>query len=177
MNHQPFRDWLFSEDDLTAEQDRALQDHLASCAACRQLESSWDELEAVIDRTSQLAPAPGFVDRWQVRMVEHQHHQQRLRGWYMIGMSSLVVVSLLVLLVVQVWSLIQSPDIYVAAMFDRFVGVLSIFFTIRNLFGSLPYPGPLPTAAIAVLLFGMISFMSVLWLATYRKISMARREV
>jgi len=176
MNHQPFRGWLFSEDELTAEQNQSLHDHLDTCEACRQLVSSWKEVEAVMDRSTQLAPTPGFVARWQIRLVEQQHHQQKLRGWYMIGATSLVVVSLLVIVIIQLRSLIMAPDAYLAATFDRLMGVLSIFFTIRNMASSIFLPGPVYTLIGMVLLFGIISFMSVLWLATYRKISMARRE-
>ncbi|HSB66408.1 MAG TPA: zf-HC2 domain-containing protein [Anaerolineales bacterium] len=176
MNHQPFRGWLLSEDELTIEQAQALQDHLGSCDDCRQIESSWKELEAVIDRSSQLSPVPGFVGRWQIRLVEQQQHQQKLRGWYMIGATSLVVISLFVLVIFLLQSLLTAPDAYVAAIFDRLMVVLSIFFTIRNLVGSVTLPGPFFTLLGMVFLFGIISFMCVLWLATYRKISIARRE-
>ena len=177
MNHQPFRGWLFSEDELTDEQVRALHEHLSECAACSQLESSWKEVEAVIDHSSQLAPMPGFIGRWQIRLVENQYHQQKLRSWYIIGATSLIVVSIVVLLVIQVWSLIKSPDVYLAAIFERLMGAVSVLFAVRNMIGSISLPGPVYTIAAMVLLFGMISFMSVLWLATYRKISMVRREV
>jgi len=176
MNHQPFKGWLLSEDDLSVEQAQALQDHLCTCDSCSQIESSWKELEAVIDRSVQLEPASGFVERWQIRLVEHRNHQQKLRGWYTIGGTALIVISLIVLLVVQIWNLLQAPTPYLAGLFDRLISVLSIFFTIRNLVSSISLPGPVYTLAGIVLLFGMISFMSVFWLATYRRISMARRE-
>ena len=177
MNHQPFRSWLLSADELSTEQAQALKAHLQTCDSCRLVESSWKELEAVIDRSAQLEPVSGFVERWQVRLVEHQYHQQKLRGWYTIGATSLVVISLLVLVVLQLWSLIQAPDVFLAAWFNRLMGVLSIFFTLRNLAGLFSLPGPVYTLAGIVLLSGIISFMSVFWLATYRRFSMARREV
>ncbi len=176
MNHQPFRGWLLSEDELTVEQSRALQEHLRDCAACRQIDSAWQELEAVIERSAELAPAVGFADRWQVRLVEHQARQQKLRSWFTIGATTLVVISLLIALLVQAWSLIQNPNAFLAAWFDQLAGIISIVFTIRNLASSVTLPGPVFTVAAIVLLFGIISFMSVLWLATYRKISMVRRE-
>ncbi len=177
MNHQPFRGWLLSEDDLSVEQAQALQDHLRACEACSQIESSWKELEAVINRSQQFEPAPGFVARWQVRLVEQQHHRQQRRGWYTISATGLIVMSLMILLAIQVWSLIQAPAPYLAGWFNRLIGVLSIFFSIRNFASTISLPGPIYTLAGMVLLVGIISFMSVLWLATYRRISMARREV
>ncbi len=177
MNHQPFRGWLLSEDELSVEQSRLLQEHLRDCQACRQINSAWQELEAVIERTAQLEPLPGFVDRWQIRLVEHQAHQQRLRGWYTIGATSLVVVSLLVVVFTQVWSLIQNPDAFLAAWVNQLAVIASLYFTARNMASSMSLPGPIYTLAAMVLVFGLVSFTSVLWLATYRKISMARREI
>ncbi len=176
MNHQPFRSWLLSEDELSTEQSRLLQEHLRDCQACRQINLAWQELEAVIERSNQLEPLPGFIDRWQIRLVEHQSHQQRLRGWYTIGATGLVVVSLLVMVLIQAWSLIQDPNPFVAAWFDQLMGLASIYFSARNLVSSISLPGPVLTLAAMVLVLGLISFTSVLWLATYRKISMARRE-
>ena len=177
MNHQPFRSWLLSEEELTTEQSQALQEHLYACDACSQLDVSWKELESVITRSPQLPSAPGFVERWQANLVEYQQLRQKQKGWLTIGTTSFIVVSLLVLVALQVWSLIQAPDAYLAVWFDRLLGVLSIFFSLRNLVSAYSLPGLVYTVAVMVFLVGMISFMSVLWLATYRKISMARRTV
>lgn len=177
MNHQPYRGWLLSEDELTVEQAQALQEHLRSCETCSQIESSWKQLEAVISRAIQFEPAPGFVARWQVRLVERQRYQQKQRGWYIIGATALIVVSLGIILSVQLWSLIQAPGPYLAALFDRLVGVISIYFTLRNFTSFYSLPGPVYTFIGIVFLSGLISFMSVLWLATYRKFSMTRRTV
>lgn len=177
MNHQPFRGWLLSEDELTVEQARALQEHLRSCEACSQIESSWNQLEAVISRSIQFEPAPGFVARWQVRLVERQRYLQKQRSWYTIGATALIVISLGIILALQLWSLVEAPGPYMAAVFDRLVGVLSIYFTLRNFTSFYSLPGPLYTLVGLVLFSGLVSFMSVLWLATYRKFSMARRSV
>lgn len=176
MNHQPFRTWLLSDEELTAEQTKALQEHLRDCNVCNQLESSWEEIEAVIVRSPLLEPATGFVERWQVRLVSQQQHQQKLRSWYVIGSTSLLVVSLLALLVFQLWSLFQNPGAYLSAWFEQLAGVLSIFITIQHFASSFSLPDVAYSLLGIVLLFGMISFMSVLWLATYRKFSMVRRQ-
>jgi hypothetical protein len=176
MNHQPFRDWLVSGDELSAEQDRALKDHLLDCESCRELESSWKELEIELKRSPSLSPEPGFVMRWQANLAECHQQQQRLRGWLMLGGIACGAAVMLVLIVVQLWALIQPPDTFLAAWFTRLMGILSIFFTLQNLVASFSLPGPLYTLAGLALLFGLVSFMSVLWLATYRKFSMAQRE-
>lgn len=177
MNHQPYRGWLLSEEELGREQSKALEAHLSTCDECSRLKSSWDELEAVIDRAALLEPAAGFVERWQIRLVEHQQHQQKLKGWYTIGATSMLAISLVILLVMQAWSIIQAPNAYLAAWLDQLVGIISILFTIRIFASSFSIPSPLVTLAGLVIVFGVISFTSVLWLATYRKISMVRRQI
>ena len=61
MDHQPFRNWLLSEEQLSAEQNQSLQEHLASCESCSQFKSSWKELDLFIPKfSSQVAPECGF---------------------------------------------------------------------------------------------------------------------
>jgi hypothetical protein len=45
MNHQPFRDWLLSEEKLSIDQTQALKDHLHSCESCSQIEAAWLEVD------------------------------------------------------------------------------------------------------------------------------------
>jgi hypothetical protein len=177
MNHQPYRDWLLSEQDLSVEQSQALQDHLRSCASCNQIESAWTELEAVIQKSPQVEPTSGFTERWQARLAEYQSHQQKLRGWLTISVTTLIVTSLLVLLIVQLWSLLQSPGVYLAEWLNRVIGVISIYYTIQNLVSPYSWQIPVFTFIGIFFLVGIISFMSVLWLATYRKFSMVRRVI
>jgi len=178
MNHQPYRDWLLSEEQLSVEQSLVLQEHLRTCESCSQIESAWKELEGVIQRSArQVEPASGFTERWQARLAEHQYHQQKLRGWLTIGVTSLIVTSLLVLLITQLWSLIQAPGPYLAEWLNRVVGVISIYYTIQNLVSPYSWQIPVFTFIAMFFLVGIISFMSVLWLATYRKFSMVRRVI
>ncbi len=176
MNHHPFKEWLVAEGELSTEQDQALKQHLLDCDSCRELQTSWKELEVEIKRAAQIAPSAGFVVRWQANLVMHQQLQQKRRGWITIGATTTLVISLLVLLLLQIWALIQAPDAFLAVWFDRLVVVISVFYSVQNLAHSFSLPGPVYTLVGMVLLFGLISFMSVLWLATYRKFSMARRE-
>jgi hypothetical protein len=176
MNHQPFRDWLVSAGELSVEQEQALKDHLLTCTSCREIETSLKELEVEIKRSPVLDPAPGFVMRWQAHLAEQHHKQQRLRGWLMIAGIASVVLALLALVIYQLWALIEAPDAFLAAWFANVIDVISIFFTLQNLVTSFSLPTPVYTIAGMALLFGLVSFMSVLWLATYRKFSIARRH-
>ena len=175
MNHLPFREWLVSEEQLSLEQTQALQEHLRACESCSQIESAWNELEVVIQKSPQFEPASGFIHRWQVHLDEYQTHQQERRGWLTISVTSLIVTGLLVLLINQLWSLVHAPGPYLAVWLNRLVDVVSIYFTLQNIASSYSWNIPIYTFIGMFFVAGMISFMSVLWLATYRKFSMARR--
>lgn len=175
MKHQPFRRWLISEEPLSVEQSQALRDHLSSCESCNEIETAWKELELVIRRTPDVDPAPGFPERWQSHLLEYQSHRQARRGWLTISLTALVVASLLVVLIAQLWSLYQAPGPFLADWLTRLVSVASFYYTLQNFVSSYSWYDPLYTFIGMFFLVGMISFMSVLWLATYRKFSMARR--
>jgi multidrug efflux pump subunit AcrB len=176
MNHQPFRDWLLSEEQPSIEQSKALQDHLQTCDSCSQIESAWKELEPVILTSPQLEPAPGFTRRWLVTLDKYQSRQQSRRAWVTIGVTAVMVTSFLALLLGQLYSMLQTPESYLVVWLNRMVDVISIYYAIGNLSsfsGSIPVYGFIGL----VLLVGIISFMSVLWLTAYRVFSMSRRSV
>jgi uncharacterized membrane protein (DUF485 family) len=175
MNHQPFREWLLSDQQLTQEQAGLLQDHLSSCASCSQLENSWQQIEEVIHKVPPAEPASGFIDRWQSHLAEYQNLRQKRRSWLIISGTAVIVISLLAVLVNQIWSLMQAPGQYLAMWFERLVGVISIYYALRNITSAYSWPTPLITFIAMIFFVGIISFMSVLWVATYRKFSLARR--
>jgi hypothetical protein len=177
MNHQPFRDWLLSEEKLSSDQIHEVQEHLQSCESCKQTQIAWQDVESAFHNVPDVKPAPGFTARWQTHLAEYLDRKQKRRGWVMIGFTSLIIITLLGLLVTQVWSLIQAPGPYLVAWFDRLFGLVTIYFTLQDIFSSIT--GIIPLFAFVGMFFlvGIISFMSVLWLATYRKLSMARRLI
>ena len=175
MNHQPFREWLLLDEHLTSEQAMALADHLSSCEACTQLESAWKEAELVIRRNPQVEPLPGFTTRWQTHLQTYQARQQARKGWLGIAATGLLAAILVFIVFAQVWSLVQSPGQYLAFWLDRLIGILSIFYALQNLVSSYSWPIPIYTYIGMFFLLGLISFLSVLWLAAYRKISLSRR--
>jgi len=177
MNHQPFREWLLSEEHLSVEQTQALQDHLHSCESCRQIESAWKELEPVLQKSPQVEPSSGFTERWQTYLVQDQSHQQERRGWLIIGATTLIFTSLLVVSITQLWSLLQAPDLYLVAWLNRLVSVISIYYILQNIISSFSWSIPVYTFVGMFFLVGFISFMSVLWLTAYRKFSLVRRIV
>jgi hypothetical protein len=177
MNHQPFRDWLLSEEHLSAEQNLALQDHLRSCETCSQIGIAWKELESTIQKTPLVEPVLGFTDRWQVHLHEYQSHLLQRRRWLTISSTFIFVTVLMVLFITQLWSLLQAPGPILVVWLNRLVSVLSIYYILQDIVSSFSWNIPLFTFVGMFFLVGMISFMSVLWLVAYQKFSMARRVV
>jgi hypothetical protein len=177
MNHQPFRDWLLSEEELSIDQARILQDHLHSCESCQEIETAWLEVESTFHKAPQVIPAPGFATRWQEHLAEYQNRKQKLNGWITIGFTVLIITALLGLLITQLWSLIHTPGPYLAAWFSRLVNLLSIYYSIQNMVNPFSWDIPIYTFVGLFFMVGVISFMSVLWMAAYRRLSMARRII
>jgi hypothetical protein len=177
MNHQPFREWLVSDEPLSTEQTQSLQAHLSSCESCSQMESALNEVELTIRKTYQIEPTSGFTLRWQEHLVKYQAQQQSRLGWWTIGATTLIATGLLALLISQLWSLIQAPGPYLAVWLDHLVSVISIYYILQNIVSSTNWSVSVYTFIGMFFLVGIISFMSVFWLAAYRKISLARREV
>ncbi len=177
MNHQPFRDWLLSDEELSATQHQVLQEHLSSCESCQQVKVSWQEVESAFIKAPMIQLQPGFTQRWQMNLMTHQQRRQRQRGILSVGLVSLLAAGSLALLLYLLWSIFQNPGPYLALWFEQLVRLFSLFSLARQIVS--PYTAVTPVLAFfsAIFLVGWISFISVGWLATYRKLSLARRTV
>jgi hypothetical protein len=177
MNHQPFRDWLLSEEKLSADQMIALQEHLQSCESCRQTDIAWLEVESTLHKMPQAHPAPGFTNRWQAHLSEYLERKRKRRSWIIIGLNVVIIIVLLGMLTNQIWSLLQAPGPFLVSWFTRLFTMVTIYYTLEDLLPS--FSGSVPFLAYVGMFFlvGIISFISVLWLATYRKLSFARRII
>jgi len=177
MNHQPFRDWLLSDEKLSTDQTQALQEHLGTCTACNQLASAWSEVELSLHQAPMFVPAPGFTTRWQAHLDGYLQYKQKQRVGISIGITVIFIISLLIILVSQLWSFVQSPGQYLAVWFNSLVSLVSIYYAMVEKLPSFSEFTPIYTLVGLFFLAGIVSFMSVLWLATYRKISMVRRTI
>jgi len=177
MNHQPFREWLLSEEDLSAEQTQSLREHLAACEDCALIKSSGKEVDALFQSISEVSPAPGFTQRWQLHLAEYQSSHQQRRGWFSIIATAFIAALLLILLANQLWSLIRNPGPYIAAWLNQVVGLISDYYILQTFFKTNVWLNPINILVGSFLLVGMISFMSVLWMTAYQKFSLSRRIV
>ena len=80
MNHQPFEDWLLNDKHLTSTEKHELDLHLRTCTSCTALSATGLALRSA----SVVAPAPGFVMRFQQRLIAQKIAERRRKLWGMI---------------------------------------------------------------------------------------------
>lgn len=152
-----------------------LQEHLAGCEACDQLNSAWMEVENVIHTSPQVAPEPGFTLRWQAHLAEYETRQKNRQGWLSIAITAFVALILVIIVVYQVWGLLQNPAPFIAAGFDQLVGLISDYYILQRLVNTNGWFTPVNVLVGSFFLVGMISFMCVLWMTAYQKFNLLRR--
>ena len=177
MNHQLFKDMLLSEEELSTEQSRLLRDHLNSCESCSQFSAALTEVDNLLGKPAFVSPAPDFTARWQKHLAEYQQQRQRHSTWLVIALTSILVVLISIVMGTQIVLFLQSPGQYMTEWLSRMLAIVSIYFELSNLAEtfhgySLIYP-----FVAGFFLVGMVSFMSVFWLAAYQKFSMSRRMI
>lgn len=77
MNHQPFEEWLLNDKNLTSIEKRELDLHLRTCIHCTALSATGLALRSA----NVAAPAPGFVMRFQQRLIAQKIAEHRRRLW------------------------------------------------------------------------------------------------
>jgi hypothetical protein len=137
MNHQPFETWLFSEDTLSPENEDALTTHIESCEQCQELQAAWTGVINLFDDTPQVEPAPGFVNRWQERLVEERQLDALIRHrWQSVIMLILignVIAGLAFLLGTEFLTTIQTPADLIMPWVYRLTSALTFVNGVQNL--------------------------------------------
>ena len=177
-NHQPFEDWLFSSETLTEEQSRALQEHLISCDHCRCLAAGWHEVEGELKAASDISPAPGFANRWQVRLASQRAQRQKRQAAYFLIFSVGSAFLLLVALSILVWPVFQSPYPFLLALAARITSIYELYNTVPSTIFTLfnTFRQVIPPTLWVGLIVAAGSLFAV-WIFALRKLAYERRIV
>jgi hypothetical protein len=178
MSHQPFENWLLSEEKLDEEQEKALQTHLDECQQCQLISHSWSQVENLITTCPAPEPDPGFSLRWQQRLAFDQQKRQERRMWFLaIGLATLAMLIFLGLALVSLFSTSFSYEVsQIFANFARTAARISHFWdVILSVIKSYPLILPL----LVILGMGGLSAsitLMVTWLRSLIKFYQPAKE-
>ncbi len=176
LNHQPFEDWLLSEETLTQEEAGRLQEHLQSCEACTILAVALREVDQELRAAPVLPPVAGFVNRWQARLEAERHKLHRKQTFFTMLLSIGGAMFLFALLAIVLFPVLLSPWPVLLALVYEFTSTFSfisdlgeaLLTVLRALFELVPVT---QWAAIWLALAGL----GALWVVALHRLTLPRR--
>lgn len=168
MNHQPYENWLLSEEKLNEEQERTLQAHLDECHQCQVISHAWTQVESLMTTSSVPEPEAGFGLRFQQRLAYDRQQRQQRKMWLLtLGLFALASLIFLGLTVFSLFSTSFSYEIsQVFANFARTVARVSHFW---NVVRSIVEDNPVILPLLVILGMGGASAavtLMVTWLSS-----------
>ncbi len=94
MNHQPYEELILTALQLNKAEKQQLSAHLASCKRCQHLVTSWSAVESALHSAKSVAPATGFVSRFQIYQQTQTaiaHRKQSIQSLIYIGIAMIAV--------------------------------------------------------------------------------------
>jgi anti-sigma factor RsiW len=166
MSHQPFEDWLFTNEPLESQQKQALQDHLEKCEHCQALSSALNKVEEVFEASPIPVPAPGFTQRWYEKLIVARGQEQSRRTWRMVliffSAATVIIIALTLLNLNSInWAYQLSQFI---ANFSLFAGKVNRFW---RFFQSLSNAFPVIIPITVILGIGLASLTTVLFITWF----------
>jgi hypothetical protein len=166
MDHRPFEGWLLNNHSLDADEQRQLNAHLQVCTSCNALA----EVNLALKTPRTAAPAEGFADRFQVRLVARKQALRRRNFWGFMLLTVIVVAILTVIAWPFISSLLRSPVNVLASWLGS---LLSIWASIDALIHAgwvlfRVVPGFVPNYIWAAILF-VACIWSLLWIFSFIK--------
>jgi hypothetical protein len=166
MSHQPFEDWLFSNEPLEPQQKQALQDHIEECEPCQALKSALYKVEKVFEASPLPEPVPGFTQRWYENLSVARGQEQSRHTWRMVlvffSAATVIIIALTLLNMNSInWAYQLSQFI---ANFSLFAGKVNRFW---RLFQSLANAFPVIIPITVILGIGLASLTTVLFITWF----------
>ena len=181
MNHQPFENWLLSEDPLPEEDERALRDHLVDCDHCNELEDAWLNVANLFADVPAVGPHPGFVNRWQATLEADKAAvkamRQRWQSWILLVLIANGAAVVLLSMGVQLFRTYDSVTDWILSWVYKAATAMVLASGFRNAFVTLfrTVPQLIPTGwwiAIAATL----TISTVVWIVSMSKLSSLPRR-
>lgn len=173
MDHRQYEAWLLSDEPLTGNQSQNLITHLSTCEACSALDIAWREVSDRFESSSMVTPAPGFVNRWEVRLEADLAKRHRRQSWMIIGLNGFMAGILFILLAAQIFPILQSPSSMIIQATQSFGDLVSFVNVVEKVFTSLirVLPGIIPATWWMALLASFGGLLA-LWIATLKQFAL-----
>jgi hypothetical protein len=181
MNHQPFENWLLSEETLAPEDAQALAEHLETCDHCREFQESWLGVVDLFQEVPELEPAPGFVNRFQERLaLEKQVEASARNRWQSMILLVLIgniIAGLVVLLATQFLSTYQSPLAWFLSGVYRLASIVATVNVYQNILFTLirNITSVVPAGIWATLAIGLVGSVAT-WVISLTSLSVLHRR-
>ena len=150
-----------ARDELTSDQRRDLEAHLQECESCSHLAKAERALESAFSSVKMSEPAPGFAQRWKIRLEERRSMAHRRQTTIILGLLSFGATALFLPLLVHMILVLISPEDLLFDLAKAFADWLSFLGTLgdivvtflRSLVSTIPILWVLP---VLILLVGVI---------------------
>jgi predicted anti-sigma-YlaC factor YlaD len=178
MNHQPYEDWLFSDNPILPEHRKELQEHLRKCDSCRQLSEAWGNVQTLLSLPEQVKPNAGFSARWLSRLEERERRNEQRQSWMMLILTGGVAAILLILMGVNILTSVDQPLQLLLIGTQKLIEWVSVLKAINEVISAVI---ELVTFIIPpvwwVVFAGMISLLCLLWMYSLRQLIQPRRII
>jgi hypothetical protein len=136
----------------------------------KQLESAWEDLEQAFKASGMVEPAPGFVGRWNERLLLEKQREDRRQAWMLVIMNLVIALGFLGLISIQIVPSLTEGS----SLLDIWVDMLSKLIVnlkmVGGMFGTLrrTLPGLIPSSWVmpGVTALGILV---VLWASMVRQ--------
>jgi hypothetical protein len=175
-NHQPFRDWLFTAEPLSEQENLQLIDHLNTCEACCQLSAAWRNVEKQFSVDAQVSPPAGFTERWQGVLTTDLDRKFRRQTVVTLAIFVIGALMLFGLLSLFLFPVIQTPLPYLLTALYRVTLLVTSVGNLLTLVAKLlhKFISVSPPFLWIGIVFVLISSISMLFIS-YQRINNIRR--
>ena len=136
----------------------------------KRLEDAWNEVEHSFRLAGMMSPAPGFVNRWQARLVIERQKEERRQAGLMIAAILIIAFGFILLIGLQILPNLDA-DINLVTVWVEMVSRIVIFFQmVGSAIGTLyrTIPGLIP-ASWFIGGFTFMGIVMVLWVSMVRQ--------
>lgn len=178
MNHYPYEEMIFSDAELSREEQFELQQHVQKCESCNQLAAAWRAVNYDLEASTMVVPAPHFVNRWQARLEMDRlaTHNKQNRLMLVITWSALLIV--FGCLVYFTLPIFYEPKMFILTYLYQILNWFSVVNYIQSFsqtlangtYGSISFLWIILAAGIFTL-FGVVWLVSIRYLTSPRRVT------